>query len=748
MSVFNESRSYIIRAIFLSVFIIILMQLVNLQIFGSKYHQLARDNAVFEKIVYPERGIIFDRKGKAILNNTIMFDLMVTPVDVKNIDTLAFCRLMEIDTGTFRERIVEAIIKNSRVRPSVFLSLLTPEIQARFEENSWKFPGFALQERPVRSYPFNVGANFIGYIGEVSSQDIERSGGYYKMGDYRGKNGLEYSYENVLMGQRGVEYMIKDNRNRIVGKYEGGEFDTTAIAGRGLKTYLDVDLQILAEKLINNKIGAVVAIDPKTGGILAMASGPLFNPNNLTGPDKNANYSKLALDVKAPLLNRAIKGQYPPGSTFKPLGALVALDEGVITPASGYPCRGGYYACGRRVGCLEAWAGHAANLRMAIAHSCNSFFVNTYRLTVDNPRLGGVKKGYEKWQEYMNKLGLGVRLGVDLPSEDKGNIPAVSVYDKEYKGSWNSCTNLTLGIGQDKMTATPLQLANAMCIIANKGYYYTPHFVDSIENETLADSAVLNKYRTRHNALTHISDTAYNTVINGMHDVVTQGTARVAMIPGINVCAKTGTAQNAIYMDHKKINLKDNSMFVCFAPKENPKIAVAVVVENAGFGATWAGPIARIVMEKYLLDSLTNKSKADLKRISDANILPSYIPRLQYITDSSRAVEWLSRYKDSSKLKPFLHGKKGTTKDSAALKEKALKEEALQKKDSTKEKQQKSNQNLFKKDTAVLNDDRKRQQKTDNKTKPDAKKSNPDSAILKGDKSKRKTKKPNGSAHE
>ncbi|HEX7756707.1 MAG TPA: penicillin-binding transpeptidase domain-containing protein, partial [Niabella sp.] len=380
-----------IRIIFLAVFVVIVAQLANLQLVSNKYLELAKSNAIFQKIVYPERGIIYDRKGRPILNNTIMFDLMVTPAEVKrNFDTSAFCNLIGIDTAEFRSRIVNAIVKNSRVRPSIFHSLLTPEMQARFEENSWRFPGFVLQQRPIRTYPYNVGAHFLGYISEVDAKDIERSGNFYKMGDYVGKNGLEYSYEKVLMGQRGVQYMIKDNKNRLVGHYENGEFDTTAVAGRGLKTFLDVDLQVLAEKLLTNKVGSVVAIDPKTGGILAMASGPVFNPNDLTGPDKNANYAKMVLNVTAPLLNRGIKGMYPPGSTFKPLGGLVGLDEGVITPASGYPCRGGYYACGRRVGCLETWAGHAANLRLAIAHSCNSFFVNTYRLTVDNPSIGNV----------------------------------------------------------------------------------------------------------------------------------------------------------------------------------------------------------------------------------------------------------------------------------------------------------------------------------------------------------------------
>ncbi len=377
--------------------------------------------------------------------------------------------MMEIDTAQFNAKIRDAIIKNKAIRPSVFEDLLTPQLQARFEENYWRYPGFALVERPVRIYPYNVAAHILGYINEADPKDIERSGNFYRQGDYIGKSGLEASYEKILMGQRGVQYMIKDNHNRLVGRYKEGILDTAAIAGRGVRTYLDVELQQLAEKLMTNKVGAVVALDPKTGGILAMTSGPTFDPNELTGPDKNKNYSRLVLDVAAPLLNRAIKGQYPPGSTFKPIDALIGLEEGVITPQSGISCNGGYYACARRVGCLETWTGHAANLRLAIAHSCNSFFCNTYRLIVDNRKYGDVKVGYEKWKDYMNAFGLGTRLGIDLPSEDKANIPDTAAYNREYRGSWNSCTNLTLGIGQDRMTATPLQLANACALLPTGG---------------------------------------------------------------------------------------------------------------------------------------------------------------------------------------------------------------------------------------------------------------------------------------
>ncbi|HEY6505269.1 MAG TPA: penicillin-binding protein 2 [Chitinophagaceae bacterium] len=656
MPVFNQSRSRIIRLIFLIAFVIIIAQLFYLQLVSSEYGKLAMNQAVFPKIVYPERGIIYDRHGKAILNNTRMYDLMVIPAEVKNFDTLSFCTIMEIDSAEFRKRIRNVIAKNyGRVLPGVFEDLLTPQMQARFDENSWRFPGFAMVERPVRTYPYNTAAHILGYINEADPKDIERSGNFYRQGDYIGKSGLEASYEKILMGQRGVQYMIKDNHGRLVGSYKEGILDTAAIAGRGLRTHLDIELQQLAEKLMTNKVGAVVAIDPQTGGILAMTSGPTFDPNELTGPDKNKNYSRLVLDVAGPLLNRAIKGQYPPGSTFKPLGALVALDEGVITPNYGFPCPGRYTLCGHgKPACTHAGGGHAANLRLSIANSCNSYYAHIYRLAVDNPKYGNVKDGYAKWKEYMNAFGLGTRLGVDLPSEDRANIPDTSAYNREYRGAWNSCTNLTLGIGQDKMTATPLQLANAMCIIANRGYYYTPHFVQKIDGETEEDTAFLNKYRRKHEVLTHISDDAYQSVIDGMQDVVTMGTARIAMIPGIDVCAKTGTAQNSRIIDGKKLDLPNNSMFVCFAPKENPRIAIAVAVENAGFGSTWAGPIARILMEKYLNDTIQEKSKADVERISTTSLMPVYLNRLQFIEDSTRARRWFETTKDSIYIRKYL----------------------------------------------------------------------------------------------
>lgn len=647
MSVFNQSRSNVIRLIFAGMFLIIAAQLFNLQIISKKYKQQAQENALFRKSVYPTRGIIYDRKGRAILNNTILYDLMVTPSQVKNIDTTYFCQLIGIDTAEFRRRIIDARIKNGLFRPTIFEDLLPPEMYARMEENIWKFPGFNLQERPVRVYPYNSAAHIMGYVGEVDSAILRRSNGFYQLGDYVGRSGLEQSYERVLMGQRGIEFWIKDNKNRLVGHYQNQGLDTPAIAGKNLHTYMDIELQQLAERLLFGKTGAVVAIEPSTGGILAMASGPTYDPNSLTGPDKQSNYAKLVLDASGPLLNRAIKGQYASGSTYKPIGALIGLDEGVITSASGIGCLGWYYGCNKPVKCDEKEPGHAANLRLAIAHSCNSFFCNTFRLEVDNPAYRSPRLGLMKWKEYVNAFGLGHRLGVDLPSEDNGNIPDTAAYDKEYNHQWNSCTMVTMGIGQDKLLATPLQMCNAMCIVANKGYFYTPHFVKDIEGAP-EDDTVLSRYHQKHEPVTHISDAAYEVVHSGMQDVTEIGTGRVARILGINMCSKTGTAENKKVIDGKAIKMKSHSWFVCFAPRENPKIAVAVIVENGGYGGAQAGPIASLLVEKYLNDTIATSRLALEDDVTNRNLMPRYLVRFQYRDDSARAAYRAKQTGDST----------------------------------------------------------------------------------------------------
>lgn len=635
MPSFNQSRHTVIRLIFLVTFMVLAGRLLFLQLASSQYDLLAMDNAVSKKVVFPDRGIIFDRNGKSILENTLTYDLMVLPTQLKGMDTLGLCTILGIRIEQFRERVISAIVRNGRYRPSIFEASLSIETFVQLQENIFRFePGFFLQERPIRTYPYKAAAHILGYVGEVDSTILKRTNYFYQIGDYMGLSGLERFYESVLMGQRGVRYQLKDNKNRIVGAYEQGAFDSTAVAGRNLRTYVDIDVQVLAERFLHNKLGAIVAIEPSTGGIIAMASGPTYDPNLLTGSQRRSNFSWMLRDTARPLFNRAIKGQYPPGSTIKPMGALIALDEGVITPSYGYRCGGAYFGCRRPIKCSHDNPGHASNLRLALANSCNSYFSHLYRLAVDNPRLNGTVNGYLKWKEYMNSFGIGVRLGVDLPSEDKGLIADTSFYNRLYNRSWNSCTNVFLGIGQGEMQATPLQMANLMCIIANKGFYYTPHFVGSIDGEGPADT-LLQRYTQKHK-VTSIPDTFFSTVQLGMQDVVESGTARIARIPGIAVAGKTGTAENYGIIYGKREKLKDHSWFVCFAPRENPKIAVAVIVENAGFGSTWAGPMAALIMEKFLNDTLSAERWKEVERIEAAEIILPIVKAKRNRLDSLR----------------------------------------------------------------------------------------------------------------
>ncbi len=616
---YNSNRSRIIQIIIGVIFTLIILQLISLQIFSSKYVLAANNNAIFRRIIYPDRGIIFDRKKRALLENTISYDLVVIPNEAKGVDTATLCAILKIDKKEYAKRMVEVIIKNTRVKLGIFEPFLSTEVYAQITENLYRFPGFSLSERSIRNYPYNTAAHVLGYVAEVDINFLKKhEADGYEMGDYAGMTGLEKQYESILMGQRGVKRFLRDNKGKIQGPFEKGEFDTTAIAGRNLYTSMDVEVQQLAEKLLQHKIGSVVAINPKSGSIIAMASSPGYNPNLLTGNQRRKTIGRLLTDTARPIYNRAIKGQYPPGSTFKPLGALIALDEGLITPSFGYNCFGLYTACGDPRKCEHHNAGHAGNLQLALANSCNSYFLQVFRMAIDNPKYHNAKLGYLKWKEYMNSFGLGRKLGIDLPSENRANIPDTAQYNKDFGGAkyWNSCFMLTLGIGQDRMTATPLQLANTMAFIANDGYYYTPHFVDSVEEEDDYDKELLLKYRTKQE-VTKIPKEYYDVIKEGMHDVTIIGTAAFIKVPGHEFCAKTGTAQNP--------HGKNHSMFVCFAPKDNPKIAVAVVVENAGFGSTWAGPIAGLIMEKYLNDTLTKESKTKMDYLANVDLMPANI---------------------------------------------------------------------------------------------------------------------------
>ena len=616
---YNSNRGRIIQIIIGVIFTLIILQLVSLQIFSSKYVLAANNNAIFRKIIYPDRGIIFDRKKRALLENTISYDLVVIPNEAKGVDTATLCSILNIDKEEYSKRMIEVIVKNSRVKSGIFEPFLSTEVYAQITENLYRLPGFSLTERSIRNYPYNTAAHVLGYVAEVDVKFLEKHAEEgYEMGDYAGMTGLEKQYESILMGQRGVKRYLRDNKGKIQGAFEKGQFDTVAIAGRNLYTSMDVEVQQLAEKLLQHKIGSAVAINPKTGSIIAMASSPGYNPNLLTGNQRRKTIGRLLTDTARPIYNRAIKGQYPPGSTFKPMGALIALDEGLITPSFGYNCFGLYTACGDPRKCEHHNAGHAANLQLALANSCNSYFLQVFRMAIDNPKYHNAKLGYLKWKEYVNGFGLGRKLGIDLPSENRASIPDTAQYNKDFGGAkfWNSCYMLTLGIGQDRMTATPLQLANAMAFIANQGYYYTPHFVDSVEEEDETDKEVLAKFRTKQ-AVTKIPKEYFDIIKEGMYGVTVFGTAAFIKVPGHEFCAKTGTAQNP--------HGKNHSLFVCFAPKDNPKIAVAVVVENAGFGATWAGPIGGLLMEKYLNDTLTKESKTKVDYLSNVDLMPAAI---------------------------------------------------------------------------------------------------------------------------
>ena len=638
MSVFNQSRRNVIRLIFVSMIVIIIIRLFTLQVFSSKYKIMADDQGMFRKVVYPDRGIIYDRKNRPILRNTIIYDLMVTPGKIRGTDTSMLCNILGIDTAEFRNRIITAIIKNKSYRPSIFEALLSEEKMAKLNENMYRFaPGYYLQERPVRDYPYDAGGNILGYLSEVDTNFLKKHPNEgYVSGDYAGKTGLELSYEKVLMGKRGIEYYKRDNKNRLTDRWENGQFDTIAIAGQNMHTFLDIELQELGERLMENKVGAVVAIDPQTGGILAMISAPTYKPRLLTGAERKKHYTELLLDPRIPFLNRTIGAKYSPGSTFKTLQGLIGLQEGVITSSTNFSCSGAFYGCGKPMRCLDpgVWS-----LKGAITHSCNTYFANVMQRVINNPKYPSIDSSLNAWAGYMRAFGLGRKLGVDLPSEKSGSIPTAKTYDKIYgQGHWNFCTFRSVSIGQGEVETTILQVANEMAYLANKGWYITPHLVDSIESGD--EFNLLDAYKKKNVAL-NIPDSLFEQVHDGMQGVMDGGTGRYAQVPGIVVCGKTGTVENA----YKGVKQKDHAFFAAFAPRDNPRIAIAVICENAGFGSTSAAPIASLMIEKYLKDSIVGKERNDkADQIARMNLLP---PRL---VKEIRARDSIMHRKDSAYL--------------------------------------------------------------------------------------------------
>ena len=653
MSSAAKPRQYTISFIFIGVASIILLRLFFLQNFEVKYKVMANDIAIYKKVVYPPRGVIYDRKGKTMLSNTIVYDLMITPRNVpKTLDTAQLCAALDIDKATYEKILDRVLTRNIDVRQSTFMEELSQAQTAKFQENAYMFVGFELVERNIREYENASAGIVLGYIGEVSPEMLKKERYVsYRQGDYAGLSGLELQYEEALRGQRGVHYLERDKFNRPRDPYKGGVLDTQEVSGRQLDLYLDADLQAYAEKLMQNKIGSVVAIDPQTGGILTMVSSPTYDPNLLRGKERAKNYAALYKEATRPLFNRAIQAAYQPGSTIKPMTGLVALSVGAITPSFGLACYGSYNYCGRPIACEHKDAGHAANFRLALAHSCNSYFCHIFRLTIDYSNFKSVKTGLQVWHDYFSSFGYGRQTGVDLPFEGKGLLPDSAYYNARYNNVWNSCTVVFVGMGQGELALTPLQMANGMCIIANKGYYYTPHFVRAIGKND--KDTLLKKYLEKHVVL-NIPDTTFSVVQQAMQDVVESGTAAGAKIDGITICAKTGTAENKAIVNGEVIKMANHSMFVAFAPRENPKIAIAVAIENAGFGATWAAPIASLLIEKYLRDSVQVKRKPMEDKMINAHLIDRHV----YSIDSALRRHDAEVYKAKLERRKNIEGEK------------------------------------------------------------------------------------------
>jgi len=611
-------------------FVIIFLQLINLQLFSSKYKVDAENQGIFRKVVYPDRGIVYDRKGRAILQNTTIYDLMVIPGKIKGTDTATLLSILNIDSAEFHKRIIAAIIKNKSYRASVFEPLLSNEKMAKLSENLYKLaPGYFMQERSVRDYPYDAGGNIFGYLGEVDS-NILKNPLYqgYVMGDYIGRAGLERTYEKVLMGQRGIEFWKRDNKNRLTEPLEDGKYDTVAIAGKNMYTAIDIELQALGEKLMNNKLGSIVAVDPKTGGILAMVSSPTYQPKLLTGADRRKHYAELLLSPAKPLFNRSVTATYSPGSTFKTLQALVGLHEGVINTSFSVSCSGAFYGCGsgKPMRCLDYGT---FDLRNAIRMSDNTYFATVMQKVINNPRYPDIDSSLSVWNSYMYAFGLGHKLGVDVPSEKPGFIPTAQYFNKIYgSGKWNYCNFRSVSIGQGEVLTTPIQTANEMAYIANKGWYKIPHLVDSIEEGDEFD--MLGKFKQKHNAI-DIPDSVFEAVHDGMLAVVERGTGAGAKVPGIAICGKTGTVENY----YRGVKQPNHAFFCGFAPRENPKIAIMCVVENSGrFGGTYAAPIVGLMIEKYLNDTIAKSREAIVERFEKLNLIPPRIYREMKTVDS------------------------------------------------------------------------------------------------------------------
>lgn len=596
-----EKRKFVVGGIALSIVIIYLIRLFVLQIMTDDYKKHADSNAFLNKIQYPSRGAIYDRNGKLLVFNQPAYDITVIPKEIENLDTLDLCESLGITRAQFlkimndmRDRYRNPGYSKYTNQP--FMSQLSAEECGVFQEKLFKFRGFYVQRRTIRQYSYNAAAHALGDIGEVSVKDMEADeDGYYIRGDYIGKLGVERTYEKYLRGEKGVEVLLRDAHGRIQGHYMDGEYDKPSIPGKNLTLSLDIDLQMLGERLLKNKIGSIVAIEPESGEILCLVSSPNYDPHLMIGRQRGKNHLVLQRDKKKPLLNRALMGVYPPGSTFKTAQGLTFLQEGIVSTQSPlFPCSHGFHYGRLTVGCHAH--GSPLPLIPSIATSCNSYFCwGLFRMFGDR-KYGSPQNAITVWKDHMVSQGFGYKLGVDLPGEKRGLIPNAQFYDKAYKGHWNGLTVISIAIGQGEILTTPLQIANLGATIANRGYFITPHIVKEIQGEQLDSLYRFPRYTT-------IDKKHYEDVAIGMRAAVTGGTCRVAgtILPNVEICGKTGTAQNRGH---------DHSVFMGFAPMDKPKIAVAVYVENGGFGAVYGVPIGTLIMEQYLNGTLSPSSEA------------------------------------------------------------------------------------------------------------------------------------------
>ena len=593
-------RKFLLFLSIILVGVIFISRLFYLQVYQSQNHDLFEDNAIRKVYDYPKRGFVYDRNGELLVANQPSYDVMFIPREVKPLDTLEFCSLLNINKEQFLQ-IYNKAYHYSPWLPSVFIPHLSKEDYAVLQEKMRKFEGFYIQKRSLRLYQTSIGANVLGDIGEVNNAIIEKQP-YYKMGDLIGKQGVEASYEDILRGVKGIKFIQKDRFNRDLGPYKNGIYDTLPQPGKDITVTIDAKLQEYGELLMKNKRGGIIAIEPSTGEILAMISAPSFNPNLLVGRNRSRNYSKMHYDtISKPLYDRSLLAQYPPGSPFKVLNALIGLQEKVVTTDDRFGCRMGYYLGSRRLtGCHSHYS--PLSMNDGIAQSCNSYFANVYRRIID--KYDDPAEGMNVWSNHIKSFGLGNYLGYDLKIGSKGRIPDGNFYDKWYgKGRWVSTYNISNAIGQGEVEATPIQLANMVAAIGNRGYYYTPHIIKQIEGETIDKNFTTAKHTT-------IDKENFEPVVHGMFDVYNKGTAASLQVPGIEICGKTGTAENFIKIDGVKTQLTDHSIFVAFAPKDNPKIAIAIFVENGYWGSRFAGKIASLMIEKYIKGNI---SRTDLE---------------------------------------------------------------------------------------------------------------------------------------